>query len=62
MTLAISALLLFGALLVLLIRSKSVGGAAALIAVLFGYYLSRTPAAPAIDSVMSALADAIPDM
>lgn len=45
MTFTISALLLFGLLLFMLIRSKSVGGVAAIVAVLFGYYLSHTPAA-----------------
>ncbi|MFD5424820.1 hypothetical protein V1460_34735 [Streptomyces sp. SCSIO 30461] len=62
MTFTISALLLFGVLLFLLIRSKSVGGVAAVVAVLFGYYLSHTPAAPAIDQFMAALANAIPDL
>ncbi len=62
MSFSISALLLFGLLLGMLIRSKSVGAGAAIVAVLFGYYLSHTPAAPAIDQVMAALADAIPDM
>jgi hypothetical protein len=59
---SISVLLLFGLLLGMLIRSRSVGAGAAVVAVLFGYYLSHTPAAPAIDQIMAALADAVPDI
>lgn len=62
MSFSISALLLFGLLLGMLIRSRSVGAGAATVAVLFGYYLSHTPAAPAIDQVMAAISSAIPEM
>ncbi|GAA0462593.1 hypothetical protein ACFQ2B_37325 [Streptomyces stramineus] len=62
MSFSISALLLFGLLLAMLIRSKSLGIGSALVAVLFGYYLSRTGAAAPIDQVMGALGDAIPDL
>ncbi|MEU7167416.1 hypothetical protein AB0A70_22685 [Streptomyces morookaense] len=62
MSFSISALVLFGLLLAMLIRSKSVGGAAATVAVLFGYYLSRTGLSAPIDQVMSAIGHAIPSL
>ncbi|MGP8300181.1 hypothetical protein ACTPOK_20070 [Streptomyces inhibens] len=62
MSFTISAILLFGLLLAMLVRSKAVGAGSAIVAVLFGYYLSRTPAAAAIDQVMSSLAHAIPNI
>ncbi|OII67465.1 hypothetical protein [Streptomyces sp. CC77] len=62
MSFSISALLLFGLLLAMLIRSKAVGAGSALVALLFGYYLSRTPAAPAIDQVMAAIGNALPNV
>ncbi|MGW1076547.1 hypothetical protein [Streptomyces sp. NPDC002537] len=60
MSFSISALAFFGLLLAMLIRSKSVGLGAAAVAVLFGYYLSRTGATTSIDQVMSAIGGAIP--
>ncbi|GGP72439.1 MULTISPECIES: hypothetical protein [Streptomyces] len=62
MSFSISALVLFGLLLAMLIRSKSVGIGAALVAVLFGYYLSKTGASQPIDAVMSAIGGAIPSL
>lgn len=62
MSFSISALLLFGLLLAMLIRSKAVGAGTAVVAALFGFYLARTGAAPAIDTIMAALAGAIPDL
>lgn len=62
MSFTISALLLFGLLLAMLIRSKAVGAGTAIVATLFGFYLARTGAAPAVDQIMSALADAIPNI
>ncbi|MEV6671083.1 hypothetical protein [Streptomyces sp. NPDC051162] len=60
MSFSISALLLFGLLLAMLVRSKSVGIGSAAVAVLFGYYLSRTGASAPIDQVMSAVGNAVP--
>ncbi|MEU0819821.1 hypothetical protein [Streptomyces mirabilis] len=62
MSFTISALLLFGLLLGMLIRSKAVGTPSAIVAMLFGFYLARTGAASSIDQIMSALASAIPDI
>lgn len=60
MSFSISALAFFGLLLAMLIRSKSVGIGAAAVAMLFGFYLSRTGASAPIDQVMSAIGNAIP--
>ncbi|WP_326811195.1 hypothetical protein OIE62_20605 [Streptomyces scopuliridis] len=62
MFLTISALALLGLLLALLLRFKAVGIGAAVVAVLFGFYLSRTGAAESIDQVITALADAVRDI
>jgi hypothetical protein len=59
MFLTISVLALLGLLLALLLRFKSLGIGAAAVAVLFGFYLSRTGAAESIDQVMTALAGAV---
>ncbi|MEV8419953.1 hypothetical protein ACIBLA_30015 [Streptomyces sp. NPDC050433] len=61
MVLTISALALLGLFLVLLLRFKSLGIGAALVAVLFGFYLARTGAADSVDQIMTALSDAIRD-
>jgi len=62
MSFTLSALVLFGLLLFMLIRSKAVGAATAIVAALFGFYLSRSAAAPAVDQIIAALASAIPDL
>ncbi|WP_405849209.1 hypothetical protein OG211_18385 [Streptomyces niveus] len=59
MFLTISALALSGLLLALLLRFRALGIGAAIVAVLFGFYLSRTGAAESIDQIMGALADAV---
>ncbi|MFE5840410.1 hypothetical protein ACFQ7N_02045 [Streptomyces niveus] len=61
MVLTVSALALLGLFLVLLLRFKSLGVGAALVAVLFGFYLARTGAADSVDQIMTALSDAIRD-
>ncbi|MFJ2632739.1 hypothetical protein ACIO6U_12420 [Streptomyces sp. NPDC087422] len=60
MIFSISALVLFGALLALLMRYRAIGAGAAVVALLFGFYLARSDAAPSVDQIMSALRDAIP--
>ncbi|SDM99542.1 hypothetical protein [Actinacidiphila guanduensis] len=60
MAFSISALVLFGLLLTLLMRYRALGAGAALVALLFGFYLARSSAAPSVDQIMSALRDAIP--
>lgn len=59
MVLSISALLLFGLLVALLVRFRAVGAGPALVTLLFGFYLARSGAAEPIDQVMTALADAV---
>lgn len=60
MAFSISALVLFGALLALLIRYRALSTAAAVVALLFGFYLARSNAAPSIDQIMTALSHALP--
>lgn len=60
MAFSISALVLFGALLALLMRYRAVSAGAAVVALLFGFYLARSSAADSIDQLMSAVKDAIP--
>lgn len=60
MAFSISALVLFGVLLALLMRYRALSAGAAAVALLFGFYLARSSAAPSIDQIMSALKDAIP--
>ncbi|WP_327190007.1 hypothetical protein [Streptomyces xinghaiensis] len=62
MFLTISAIALFGLFLALLLRFRALGIGAAVIAVLFGFYLSRTGAAESIDQIMTALANAVRDI
>ncbi|MFE4856112.1 hypothetical protein [Streptomyces sp. NPDC056670] len=62
MSFTLNAIVLFGILLAMLIRSKAVGFGTAIVSVLFGFYLARTPAAPSVDSIMAALASAIPSL
>jgi hypothetical protein len=52
----VSAVLLFGTVLAFLLRSKSVGFGAALIAVLFGFYLAQTGVATPIRHAIAAIA------
>ncbi|MFI6084594.1 hypothetical protein ACIBBB_27080 [Streptomyces sp. NPDC051217] len=59
MFLTISALALTGLFLALLLRFRALGIGAAVVAVLFGFYLSRTSAAGSIDQIMTALANAV---
>jgi hypothetical protein len=61
MAFSISALALFGVLLMLLMRYRALGAGTAIVALLFGFYLARSSAAPSVDQIMSALRDAIPN-
>ncbi|WP_405583946.1 hypothetical protein [Streptomyces sp. NBC_01190] len=60
MAFTVSALVLFGVLLTLLMRYRALTTGAAIVALLFGFYLARSTAAPSIDHIMTALKDAIP--
>lgn len=59
MAFSISAVVLFGFLLALLIKFKALGAGSAVVGVLFGYYLARSDAAPMIDQLMTALSGTI---
>jgi hypothetical protein len=60
MAFSISGLVLFGLLLALLMRYRALGAGAAVVALLFGFYLARGSAADSVDQLMSALRDTIP--
>ena len=59
---SVSALLLFGLFVALLVRFRAVGVGTAIITLLFGFYLASSGAAAPIDQVMTAIADAIHDI
>ncbi|ATL27593.1 hypothetical protein [Streptomyces formicae] len=59
MALTLSLVVLFGVLLALLLRFKALGAGAALIAVLFGFYLSGTGARTTVNDLMSAVVTAV---
>lgn len=59
MAVTVSALVLFGVLLILLMRYRAVSAGAAVVTLLFGFYLARSGAASSIDQIMSALKNAV---
>ncbi|MBT2507076.1 hypothetical protein J7I98_14500 [Streptomyces sp. ISL-98] len=59
MAFAISSIVLFGVLLALLLRFKALGVGAAVVALLFGFYVAKSDAAPFIDQIMSAVANTL---
>lgn len=61
MALTVSLVLLFGVLLALLLRFKALGIGAAVVAMLFGFYLADTGARTTINDLMSAAISALPD-
>ncbi|MEV0641992.1 hypothetical protein AB0I77_45135 [Streptomyces sp. NPDC050619] len=62
MAVTISLALLFGFLLVILLRSKALGAGSAFVAVMFGFYLASTGAADTVNQLMSAVVNALPDL
>ncbi|EFE67090.1 predicted protein [Streptomyces viridosporus ATCC 14672] len=60
MAVTISLALLFGALLALLLRTRSLGAGSAFVAVMFGFYLASTGAADTVNSLMNAVVHALP--
>ncbi|MEU7061628.1 hypothetical protein [Streptomyces sp. NPDC046197] len=62
MAVTISLLLIFGALLALLLRSKSLGFGSAFVAVMFGFYLASSGAAPTVNQLMRAVVNALPNL
>ncbi|MFF7882890.1 hypothetical protein ACH40F_19675 [Streptomyces sp. NPDC020794] len=59
MAVTVSLALLFGFLLALLLRSKTLGAGSAFVAVMFGFYLASTGAADTVNQLMRAVADAL---
>lgn len=59
MELNISAVLLLGVVLVVMIRGKSLKAGPAVVAVLFGFFLADTDAAPEINHFVTGVADMI---
>ncbi|XVV37205.1 hypothetical protein ACQPXT_27245 [Streptomyces sp. CA-100214] len=59
MILNISAVLLFGAASALAVKTKSAGGAAALVMFLFGFFVAGTGAYEPIHNLVQASADAL---
>jgi hypothetical protein len=62
LSVSISVLLLMGLLAFMLIRFKAVGVGAAVVVLLFGFYLAQSPAASSINKVVTTIADLIPDI
>ncbi|OLZ63952.1 hypothetical protein AV521_37520 [Streptomyces sp. IMTB 2501] len=62
MAVTISLLVIFGALLVILLRSRALGFGSAFVAAMFGFYLATSGAAPTVNHLMRALVDALPNL
>ncbi|MEU8616961.1 hypothetical protein [Streptomyces sp. NPDC048623] len=59
MAITVSLVLLFGVILALLIRFKALGAGAAVVAVLFGFYLASTDARTTVNDLMGAVISAV---
>jgi hypothetical protein len=59
MAVNLSAVLLFGAALLFMLRAKTLGFGAALVALLFGFYLARTGVAPLVSSAVNSVFTAL---
>ncbi|TDU05225.1 hypothetical protein EDD99_3730 [Streptomyces sp. 846.5] len=59
MAVNLSAVLVFGAALLFMLRARTLGAGAALVALLFGFYLARTGAAPLLSSAVSSVFTAL---
>ncbi|MEU9188625.1 hypothetical protein AB0D14_29630 [Streptomyces sp. NPDC048484] len=62
MAVTVSLALLFGFVLFMLLRSKTLGAGSAFVAVMFGFYLASTGAADTVNQLMNAIVTAIPDL
>ncbi|MFF3288480.1 hypothetical protein [Streptomyces sp. NPDC003023] len=62
MAVTVSLVVLFGALLFVMLRARSVGCGAAFVAMMFGFFLASTGAAEPIRSMTAALASVIPSL
>lgn len=59
MAVTLSLVLILGLILALLLRFKALGIGAALVAVLFGFYLASSDAAPTLNDLTDAVTNAI---
>ncbi|GGJ36503.1 hypothetical protein [Streptomyces brasiliensis] len=62
MAVTISLALLFGFVLFMLLRSKTLGPGSAFVAVMFGFYLASTGAADTVNQLTSAVVNALPNL
>lgn len=59
MIVSLSAVLLLGAVLAVMLRNRTLGTGGAMVAALFGFCLASTGAAPAINDALQSLADSL---
>ncbi|MDI5971514.1 hypothetical protein POF50_019635 [Streptomyces sp. SL13] len=59
MVLTFSAVLIFGIALAALLKSRALGGGSAFVAVMFGFFLAATGAAPVITQFVTNVAHAL---
>ncbi|MFI1012960.1 hypothetical protein [Streptomyces sp. NPDC020965] len=62
MAISLSAVLLLGIILVIMIRSGSLKGGPSIVAVLFGFFLASSGMAPSINRFTESIADMIRDI
>lgn len=62
MAISLSVVLLLGIVLVVMVRGGSIKTGPAVVAVLFGFFLASTGAAPTINDAMDSLTDTISDI
>ncbi|MFE3492854.1 hypothetical protein ACFXOS_07060 [Streptomyces sp. NPDC059175] len=62
MAITISLVVLFGVVLFVLLRTRSLGPGAAFVAVMFGFFLASTGVAEPINNIAAALANALPSL
>ncbi|WP_416973260.1 hypothetical protein [Streptomyces sp. 4F14] len=62
MAISLSVVLLLAIVLVVMIRSGSIKGGPAVVAVLFGFFLASTGLAPTINDLMDSITKAIADI
>ncbi|MET9382961.1 hypothetical protein ABZY09_18290 [Streptomyces sp. NPDC002928] len=62
MAVTISLLLVFGALLAILLRSKALGFGSAFVAAMFGFYLATIGVGTTVNQLMRALVAALPNL
>lgn len=62
MAVTVSLVVLFGVLLFVMLRARSLGFGSAFVAVMFGFFLAATGAAEPIRSMAAALASVLPSL